>query len=164
MYCSSPSLMGENWRFRNTGYCLRSLVVVVVIVRAIIVTNHFSHLQRERRLLLCVRRRALRASVQVDHASHCEQQKPNGWSAVGGIGELDQIGQPANQQGHTGHYGVAERRAEGDHEEENSSPRDRSTWPRMLNREEKVEQHRADADQNDNHIETASRTQHIPAK
>ena len=73
--------------------------------------------------------------AETEYCQHDNGQyrQPNRGTTVGGFGELDQIGQPANQQGHTGHYCVAERRTEGDHEEENSSPCDRSAWPRMLN-------------------------------
>src|ERR1051325_3536882 len=93
-----------------------------------------------------------------------ETQEPEAWASIGGIGELDEIGQSPDQQRHTGHHGVAEGRAERDHQKEDACPGHDLARPRVLDGEKEVEQHRTDSDQNDNGVQTAGGTQQAPGK
>src|SRR5215475_973756 len=168
MNCSSPSLMGENWRFRRTGYCWGSFGIVVVITRAAIVADDFSDLQWGKASLLVRFRRLALASTTHERESgkseNCDSKQPEAGLAVGGIGKFDQIHQPADQQRHTGHDGIAERRAEGDHQEQDASPSNCFARPCMFDGEKEVEQDRTDADQNDDNVKTTGRAEKVPGK
>jgi hypothetical protein len=84
-----------------------------------------------------------------------QTQEPEARPAIGRIGELNEIGQSPDQERHAGHHGVAEGRAKRDHQEEDSCPGHDLAWPGVLDGEEKVKQHGADPNQNDDRIETA---------
>src|ERR1043166_1243079 len=93
-----------------------------------------------------------------------ETQEPETWAAIGGIGELDEIGQSPDQKRHAGHHGVAEGRAERDHQKEDACPGHDLARTRVLDGEKEVEQHRTDPDQNDDGIQTAGGIQQVPGK
>ena len=60
--------------------------------------------------------------AQQNQCDDGQNQEPEGGTAIGGIGEFNQIRQPADQERHAGHDGVAEGRAERDHQKQDSRP------------------------------------------
>ena len=101
------------------------------------------------------------------HHYQCEDgqtHEPEARAAVGGIAELDKIGQSPDQERHTSHHCVAEGRAERDHQEHDARAGYDLAWPCMLDGEKEIEQHRADADQNDDGVHAAGGIQEIPRK
>ena len=66
-----------------------------------------------RRLL--IGRMAAAAAAEGDQGGDGQKHQPERGASIRGVGEFNQVGQPADQQRHAGHHGVAEGRAEGNH-------------------------------------------------
>src|SRR5947209_2020522 len=95
--CVSPSRTGKNSRLRSFGYSIEPSFVVSIASRL----YPFSFLPDAR--------------FPADERQHSDRKKDQRRITILGSGELDEVGETADQQRHAGHDRIAEGRAECDH-------------------------------------------------
>ena len=93
--------------------------------------------------------------MEIEEEAHNQRDQDKRRPAIFRAGEYDQIVEAADKQRHTRHDGVAEGRAESNHQEHDSGSRDGAPDAAMFDREEKVAQHRDDPNQCDQIVHVA---------
>ena len=144
------------------GY-LVYLVCLVDLVHLVVSFNQTNE-TNETNLFFCFGLLAAGPASHHYQGKDGQAREPETRTAIGGIGKLDEVGQSPDQERHAGHHGVAEGRAKGDHQKYDARAGHNFARPRVLDGEKEVEQHRTDADQDDNGVQAAGGIQETPRK
>ena len=113
------------------------------------------------RLLLFFLRTRARPPTEKNQHSHDGNHQPDRGATVGSVGKLDKIAESTDQKRHPGHDRVPKSGAEGDHQKHNAGSRHRFSRSAMLDGKEKIEEHRADPQQDNDGIEVTGRIEQI---